>query len=164
MSPRRRRRPGGGGDHPAAPALALRAARTLEQLARIVADPDTTMFVAEDDGRIVGTLTLAAFEIPTGRRAWIEDVVTDTAARGKGVASALVDAALAHAASIGARTVDLTSRPDREDANRLYVKLGFEQRRRTCIATPSAAIERVQALTPRARVGLVSELDDVFGH
>jgi ribosomal protein S18 acetylase RimI-like enzyme len=101
---------------------------TREQLARIVGDPDTTLFVAEDDGRIVGTLTLAAFEIPTGRRAWIEDVVTDTAARGNGVASALVDAALAHAALIGARTVDLTSRPDREDANRLYVKLGFEQR------------------------------------
>jgi ribosomal protein S18 acetylase RimI-like enzyme len=71
---------------------------------------------------------LAAFEIPTGRRAWIEDVVTDAAARGKGVASALVTAALAHAAKLGARTVDLTSRPDREDANRLYVKLGFEQR------------------------------------
>ncbi len=101
---------------------------THEQLARIVADPDTTLFVAEDDGRIVGTLTLAAFEVPTGRRAWIEDVVTDGAARGMGVASALVDAALAHAASIGTRTVDLTSRPEREDANRLYVKLGFEQR------------------------------------
>lgn len=101
---------------------------TAEQLARIVADPATTLFVAEDDGRIVGSLTLAAFEILTGRRAWIEDVVTDTAARGKGVASALVHAALAHAAGLGARTVDLTSRPDREDANRLYVKLGFEQR------------------------------------
>jgi ribosomal protein S18 acetylase RimI-like enzyme len=101
---------------------------TTEQLARIVADPATTLFVAEEDGHIVGTLTLAAFEIPTGRRAWIEDVVTDTAARGKGVASALVDAALAHASSLGARTVDLTSRPDREDANRLYVNLGFEQR------------------------------------
>jgi ribosomal protein S18 acetylase RimI-like enzyme len=101
---------------------------THDQLARIVADPDTTLFVAEDDGRIVGTLTLAAFEIPTGRRAWIEDVVTDMAARGKGVASALVDAALAHAASLGTRTVDLTSRPDRADANRLYVRLGFEQR------------------------------------
>jgi ribosomal protein S18 acetylase RimI-like enzyme len=99
-----------------------------EQLARIVADPATTLFVAEDEGRIVGSLTLAAFEIPTGKRAWIEDVVTDAAARGKGVASALVNAALAHAASLGARTVDLTSRPDREDANRLYVKLGFEQR------------------------------------
>jgi ribosomal protein S18 acetylase RimI-like enzyme len=101
---------------------------TREQLARIVADSATTLFVAEDDGRIVGTLTLAAFEIPTGRRAWIEDVVTDAAARGKGVASSLVKAALAHATEIGARTVDLTSRPDREDANRLYVQLGFEQR------------------------------------
>jgi ribosomal protein S18 acetylase RimI-like enzyme len=101
---------------------------TAEQLERIVADPATTLFVAEDDGRIVGSLTLAAFEIPTGRRAWIEDVVTDSAARGKGVASALVDAALAHAAELGARTVDLTSRPDREDANRLYAKLGFDVR------------------------------------
>ncbi len=101
---------------------------TAEQLARIVADPATTLFVAEDDGRIVGSLTLAAFEIPTGRRAWIEDVVTDAATRGRGVASALVNSALAHAADFGARTVDLTSRPDRDDANRLYVKLGFEQR------------------------------------
>lgn len=93
-----------------------------------MADPATTLFVAEDDGLIVGSLTLAAFEIPTGRRAWIEDVVTDTAARGKGVARALVDAALSHAAELGTRTVDLTSRPDHADANRLYVKLGFEQR------------------------------------
>jgi ribosomal protein S18 acetylase RimI-like enzyme len=101
---------------------------TFEQLVRIVADPATTLFVAEDEGRIVGTLTLAAFEIPSGRRAWIEDVITDKAARGMGVASALVNAALAHAAEGGSRTVDLTSRPDREDANRLYVGLGFEQR------------------------------------
>jgi GNAT superfamily N-acetyltransferase len=101
---------------------------TLEQLTRIVADPAITLLVAEDEGRIVGTLTLAAFEIPTGKRAWIEDVVTDKAARGKGVASALVNAALSHAADFGARTVDLTSRPDREDANRLYLGLGFEQR------------------------------------
>ena len=101
---------------------------TREQLDRIVADPDTTLFVAEDDGRIVGSLILVTFEILTGRRGWIEDVVTDTAERGKGIASALVEAALAHAAAYGARTVDLTSRPDREDANRLYVKLGFEQR------------------------------------
>jgi ribosomal protein S18 acetylase RimI-like enzyme len=101
---------------------------SAEQLARIVAGPATTLSVAEEDGKIVGSLTLAAFEILTGRRGWIEDVVTDAAARGKGVASALVNAALAHAATLGARTVDLTSRPGREDANRLYVKLGFEQR------------------------------------
>jgi ribosomal protein S18 acetylase RimI-like enzyme len=101
---------------------------TSEQLARIVADPATILFVAEEDGRIVGSLTLVAFEIPTGRRAWIEDVVTDAGARGKGVATALVTAALAHAGELGMRTVDLTSRPDREDANRLYAKLGFERR------------------------------------
>jgi ribosomal protein S18 acetylase RimI-like enzyme len=101
---------------------------TPEQLTRIVEDPAITLFVAEDEGRIVGSLSLATFEIPTGRRAWIEDVVTDGAARGKGVASALVNAALAHAADYGARTVDLTSRPNRDDANRLYMKLGFEQR------------------------------------
>jgi len=101
---------------------------TLEQLDRIAADPAVTLLVAEDEGQIVGTLTLAAFEIPTGKRAWIEDVVTDNAVRGKGVATALVNAALGHAADFGARTVDLTSRPDREDANRLYLGLGFEQR------------------------------------
>jgi ribosomal protein S18 acetylase RimI-like enzyme len=101
---------------------------TAEQLQRIIDDPATTLFVAEDDGTIVGTLTLAAFEVPSGRRAIIEDVVTDEEARGKGVTSALVQAALAHAALIGSRTVDLTSRPSRQAANRLYLKLGFEQR------------------------------------
>jgi GNAT superfamily N-acetyltransferase len=101
---------------------------TADQLARIVGDPATTLFVAEEAGTIVGSLTLAAFEILTGRRAWIEDVVTDATARGKGVASALITAAVHHAADLGARTVDLTSRPVREDANRLYLNLGFEQR------------------------------------
>jgi ribosomal protein S18 acetylase RimI-like enzyme len=103
-------------------------APTADALARILAQPGTTLFVARDEGRIVGMLTLATFEIPTGVRAWIEDVVTGADTRGKGVASALVEAALAQAATLGVRTVDLTSRPDREDANRLYVKLGFERR------------------------------------
>jgi ribosomal protein S18 acetylase RimI-like enzyme len=102
---------------------------TRDDLARIIANGATTLFVARDeDGRIVGALTLAAFEIPTGMRAWIEDVVTDDSARGQGVATALVEAAVDRAGEIGARTVDLTSRPDREDANRLYTHLGFEQR------------------------------------
>jgi GNAT superfamily N-acetyltransferase len=101
---------------------------TLAQLAAIVADPGTTLFVAEEDGRIIGSLTLVTFEILTGRRSWIEDVITEGAARGKGVATALLRAAVAHADAYGARTVDLTSRPGREDANRLYLNAGFEQR------------------------------------
>lgn len=101
---------------------------TLEQLRQIIDDPATMLFVAYDDERLVGTLTLAAFRAPSGMRAWIEDVVVDDASRRTGVASALVTAALARAAEMGARTVDLTSRPQREAANRLYVRLGFEQR------------------------------------
>ena len=74
-------------------------------------------------------LTLATFVIPTGVRAWIEDVVVDESARGSGAGAALVEAALEHSAQAGARTVDLTSRPDRQAANRLYQRLGFEERR-----------------------------------
>jgi ribosomal protein S18 acetylase RimI-like enzyme len=100
----------------------------LDQLGRIIADPATTLFLARADGVLVGMLTLAVFTTPTGVRAWIEDVVVDDAARGAGVASALVRSALARADDQGARTVDLTSRPEREAANRLYVRLGFERR------------------------------------
>jgi ribosomal protein S18 acetylase RimI-like enzyme len=97
-------------------------------LERMVADPATTLFVARGDGGIVGMLTLATFQLPTGVRAWIEDVVVEGAARGGGVAVALVEAALERSAELGARTVDLTSRPNREAANRLYLRMGFEMR------------------------------------
>lgn len=81
-----------------------------------------------DDGRILGTLTLVVFRIPTGVRAWIEDVVVDGAARGQGVGEALTRYALDVARGLNARTVDLTSRPSREAANRLYQRVGFELR------------------------------------
>jgi ribosomal protein S18 acetylase RimI-like enzyme len=77
---------------------------------------------------VIGTLTLALFRIPTGVRAWIEDVVVDEAARGRGAGEALTREALRLAEEAGARTVDLTSRPEREAANRLYQRLGFERR------------------------------------
>jgi ribosomal protein S18 acetylase RimI-like enzyme len=97
-------------------------------LERIVADDATTLFVARDEGGIVGMLTLVTFQIPTGVRAWIEDVVVDGDARGTGVAGSLVQAALDRSADVGARTVDLTSRPHREAASRLYLRMGFEIR------------------------------------
>jgi len=102
---------------------------TLDELRRIVDSPATTLFIARDDaGLVVGSLTLALFSVPTGVRAWIEDVVVDESARGAGAGAALVRAALSSAEASGARTVDLTSRPQREEANRLYQRLGFEQR------------------------------------
>jgi ribosomal protein S18 acetylase RimI-like enzyme len=83
---------------------------------------------SERGGAIVGSMTLVLFRIPTGMRAWIEDVVVDAEARGAGVGAALNRRALQIAADRGARTVDLTSRPSREAANRLYRRLGFEPR------------------------------------
>jgi ribosomal protein S18 acetylase RimI-like enzyme len=104
-------------------------APTDAALEAIVSSPTSHLLLArEADGRIVGMLTLVAFPIPTGVRAWIEDVVVDESARGRGLAAALSQAALRLAAQSGARTVELTSRPDREAANRLYARLGFRPR------------------------------------
>ena len=94
----------------------------------IIESDTTVLFAARSGQEIVGLLTLAIFRIPTGVRAWIEDVVVDNQARGKGVGDALNRAALAEAERRGAKTVDLTSRPSREAANRLYQRLGFKQR------------------------------------
>lgn len=77
---------------------------------------------------ILGMLSLATFRIPTGLRAWVEDVVVDEAARGQGAGAALIRASLEFAKELGARTVDLTSRPTREAANRLYQRCGFKKR------------------------------------
>jgi ribosomal protein S18 acetylase RimI-like enzyme len=95
-------------------------------LAAIVDATDTVLFVARLDGRIVGSLTLAMYRMPTGTKAWIEDVVVDAAARGRGVGEALNRAAIAEAAHRGAKNVNLTSRSSREAANRLYRRLGFD--------------------------------------
>jgi ribosomal protein S18 acetylase RimI-like enzyme len=101
---------------------------TVDELAEIVNGDSTIMFVARVDNQIVGLLTLAVFRIPTAVRAWIEDVVVDSSARGHGVGEALNLAAIAEAKRRGAKTVDLTSRPSREAANRLYQRIGFVAR------------------------------------
>lgn len=105
------------------------SAPSRDQLEEIVSSPATTMFVAHDDsGTIVGSLTLAHFRTPSGVRAWIEDVVVDESARGRGIGGELVAEAVRLAEELGARTVDLTSRPFREAANTLYEKAGFVAR------------------------------------
>ncbi len=101
---------------------------TAEQLDDIATSPASHLLHARVDDEIVGALTLVVFRIPTGMRAWIEDVVVDEAARGQGVGEALNREALRLAKEHGAITVDLTSRPSREAANRMYQRLGFTQR------------------------------------
>mgnify|MGYP001789475332 FL=1 len=131
----------------ATPELHEAMGRLLPQLSRSAApmsEADVQRFLSQDSVHlfafrpdeadaqgnrpILGMLSLVAFEIPTGVRAWVEDVVVDEAARGQGAGFALVEAAVEHAKKVGARTVDLTSRPSREAANRLYQRAGFQLR------------------------------------
>ncbi|HEX9553750.1 MAG TPA: GNAT family N-acetyltransferase [Streptosporangiaceae bacterium] len=104
-----------------------------DALSVIVSAPASTLLIARAGGEIVGTLTLVIFPIPTGIRAWVEDVVVDKAARGKQfggkrVAETLTTEAIRIARQGGAKTVDLTTRPSRVAAGKLYERLGFEQR------------------------------------
>ena len=103
---------------------------SYEELEAIIACPTTHLFLAREQGskKIIGSLTLVLFRIPTGVRAWIEDVVVDIEFRGAGVGKALCQSAIALATEAGARTVDLTSHPSREAANKLYKSFGFAVR------------------------------------
>ncbi|MDR0346339.1 MAG: GNAT family N-acetyltransferase [Nocardiopsaceae bacterium] len=122
------------------PELANAFARLVPQLSRSAAVPDDealtrlissdaiTVLVARSGPDIAGSLTLVTFPLPTGTRAWIEDVVVDESARGQGIGEALTVRALELARQAGARTVDLTSRPSRTAAGRLYERAGFQLR------------------------------------
>lgn len=102
---------------------------TTAELGDVVESPATDLFIAIDDtGTVVGMATLVTFRIPTGMRAWIEDVVVDEAGRGQGVGDALTRAMVERARELGCRTVDLTSRPSREAANHMYQRAGFVAR------------------------------------
>jgi ribosomal protein S18 acetylase RimI-like enzyme len=101
----------------------------MDRLNDIIDSRCTTLFLARDEqGAIVGMLILAVYNISTGLRVWIEDVVVDEKARGKGIGEALCRKAIEEAREIGAKTIELTSRPSREAANHLYQRLGFHKR------------------------------------
>jgi ribosomal protein S18 acetylase RimI-like enzyme len=108
--------------HPGAPPLGP------AEVAELLGAAGTTVWLARTGDRVVGAITLVVFRTPTGRRANIESLVVEPAARGHGIGEALSRAALARAAEVGADTVDLTSAPSRAAANRLYLRLGFERR------------------------------------
>ncbi|MDR2985653.1 MAG: GNAT family N-acetyltransferase [Nocardiopsaceae bacterium] len=104
-----------------------------DALTEIASAEANSLLIARVSGEVVGTLTLVIFQIPTGVRAWIEDVVVDQKARGKEfggkrVGEALTSEAIRIACAAGARTVDLTTRPSRVAAGKLYERLGFTQR------------------------------------
>lgn len=101
---------------------------TRSDITALKAAPAITMLLARCEGTIAGMLTLVMFPLPTGLRAWIEDVVVDEQFRGRGAGEELSREAVRIARAAGVRTVDLTSRPSRAAAGRLYERIGFKQR------------------------------------
>jgi ribosomal protein S18 acetylase RimI-like enzyme len=98
------------------------------EITEIITSPATVLLLAHAGAVPAGMLTLVLFRIPTGVRAIVEDVVVAADFRGRGIGEALTRRAMDRAAEAGARTIDLTSRPSREAANRLYQRLGFVRR------------------------------------
>jgi ribosomal protein S18 acetylase RimI-like enzyme len=104
---------------------------TAEELAALLNSESCTLLIARDpeaNGEIIGTLCLNVYRVPTGIRSIVEDVVVDERMRRRGVGEALVRRAIELARQAGANGLSLTSRPDREAANQLYVTMGFERR------------------------------------
>lgn len=97
-----------------------------EGLNALLADENTHLIVAEIDNTIAGMLSLVIVNIPTGRKAWIEDVVVDGAFRGQNIGSKLVEYAKQSAKDLEVKKLYLTSNPSRKAAHALYKKCGFE--------------------------------------
>jgi ribosomal protein S18 acetylase RimI-like enzyme len=99
-----------------------------EDVKEVIESQSNSFFVAKDGNRIVGMITLIIYRIPVWKKGWIEDVVVDEKYRGKGIATKLINMAIEHAQVNGVLSLNLTSSSEKENANRLYIKLGFEKR------------------------------------
>ena len=101
---------------------------TEAELNSLIASPQSYLYALEYDEKIIGMVTLCIYQCPTGRKAWIEDVVVDQNHRGKGYGKLMVRKAMEECQNRGNVTLMLTSRPSRIVANQLYQSLGFEKR------------------------------------
>lgn len=101
---------------------------TEAELNSLIASPQSHLYALEYDEKIIGMVTLCIYQCPTGRKAWIEDVVVDQNHRGKGYGKLMLRKAMEECQNRGNVTLMLTSRPSRIVANQLYQRLGFEKR------------------------------------
>jgi len=109
------------------PQLTQKTVAGKEELAEIIACEYSVLVTACEGGGVVGMLTLVLYRTPTGLRGRIEDVIVDEPLRGKGIGEAMVRYAIGIAAERKAGCVDLTSRPERKAAQRLYENIGFKK-------------------------------------
>ncbi|MFA5642886.1 MAG: GNAT family N-acetyltransferase [Bacteroidales bacterium] len=100
-----------------------------QQFTELINSQNSELYIARITGtnKTVGTFTIGTYQIPTGKRIWIEDVVVDTEQRGKGIGRALIDFAVERCEAMGGKDTRLTSRTKRVAANKLYQSVGFER-------------------------------------
>lgn len=101
---------------------------TKKDLEQIVRSDSSLLFVAKDGDAIIGSFTLVVYRIPTGSKAIVEDVVVDQSRRRQHIGENMIRYAINYAKEHGIVKIDLTSRPEKAAANRLYQKLGFVKR------------------------------------
>ena len=100
-----------------------------EELRSLIANNASHLFIMREQEEVVGMLTLGTYLSPTGRKAWVEDVVVDIAYRSRGYGRELIHHAIRYCEeNLSPCTLMLTSNPQREAANALYRTSGFEQK------------------------------------
>ena len=124
------------------PEIATRVRELLIQLSRsgkdkgeipkewfedVIASPWHDMLIAKEDGKILGIATLSITMGPGIRKnAYLEDFVTDSTIRGKGIGSKLWDAMLDWAAEKGCKNLEFTCGNGREASQEFYKHKGAE--------------------------------------
>ncbi|HJD93283.1 GNAT family N-acetyltransferase [Bacteroides coprosuis] len=102
---------------------------SFDSLSSLVNDQESELILAiNEENKIVGSLALVVFTIPTGKKAFIEDVIVDHSARGLGIGEKLIQKAIDLSKEKQVRRIELSSRPIRIPANKLYQKMGFKVR------------------------------------
>ncbi|GAB3556629.1 GNAT family N-acetyltransferase [Spelaeicoccus albus] len=124
------------------PQLSRSAIFDRNRLEAIIEHDATELIVASIDDEIVGMATLVTFPLPTGLRGHVEDVVVDADHRGSGIARLLLETMTKAARERGLRTLDLTTRPSRESALRVYESMGFERRETNALRYTTAEAPR----------------------
>ncbi|MCQ2076710.1 MAG: GNAT family N-acetyltransferase [Bacteroidaceae bacterium] len=105
---------------------------TRESLDRMLADPNSHLYVIREEGRIVACASLCIFHQPFSTDATIESVVVSSKMIGKGLGRKLMELLIGEAARMKVDCIHLTSNPKRVAANALYQKLGFERKETNC--------------------------------
>jgi len=106
-------------------------AALTQRLDAIAANSDDAVFIAEDEGIVLGLVSVHSFEMihRAGRLGRITALVVAASARGRGVGSELLGAAEKHLRAKGCVKLEVTSGEQRSSAHDFYAARGYREER-----------------------------------